>query len=57
MVTKQTLRREIGGRTGAAQFFKKSFDTDELFNALKKFCAFETHPPKASNGHFNGGGH
>ena len=56
-VTKQTLRREIGGRPGAAQFFKKSFDTDELFNALKKFCAFETHPPKASNGHINGGGH
>jgi CheY-like chemotaxis protein len=37
-----TLRREIRGYPGAARVFKKSFDTDELFSALKKFCAFET---------------
>jgi CheY-like chemotaxis protein len=42
-VTGQGLRREIGGHPGAAQIFQKSFDTDELFTALKKFCAFETH--------------
>jgi CheY-like chemotaxis protein len=41
-ITELTLRREIGGHPGAAQVFKKSFDTEELFNALKKFCAFET---------------
>lgn len=41
-ITQQTLRREIGGRPGAVQILKKSFDTDELFAALKKFCAFET---------------
>ncbi|MFZ0847030.1 MAG: response regulator [Pseudolabrys sp.] len=39
-VTQQTLRREIGGHPGAARIFKKSFDTEELFGALKKFCAF-----------------
>ncbi len=37
-----TLRREIRGHPGAARVFKKSFDTDELFGALRKFCAFET---------------
>jgi CheY-like chemotaxis protein len=42
-VTEQILRREIVGRPGAAQIFKKSFDTEALFGALKKFCAFETH--------------
>src|ERR1700690_1748900 len=42
-VTEQTLRREIGGRPGAAHIFKKSFDTEALFSALKKFCAFEIH--------------
>ena len=40
-VTEQTLRRSIAGRPGAAQIFRKSFDTEELFNALKKFCGFE----------------
>jgi CheY-like chemotaxis protein len=45
-VTEQGLRREIGGRPGAMHIFKKSFDTDELFTALKKICAFETsHAP------------
>lgn len=41
-VTEQTLRRDIGRHAGAARVFRKSFDTEELFNALKKFCAFET---------------
>ncbi len=42
-LTEQTLRRSIAGRPGAAQIFRKSFDTEELFNALKKFCGFEKH--------------
>src|SRR5471032_1198038 len=40
--TEMGLRREVCGHTGAAHVFRKSFDTDELFAALKKFCAFET---------------
>jgi CheY-like chemotaxis protein len=42
-LTEQTLRRSIAGRPGAAQIFRKSFDTEELFNAMKKFCGFEKH--------------
>jgi CheY-like chemotaxis protein len=38
----QTLKREICGRPGALQVFRKSFDTQELFQALQKFCAFGT---------------
>ena len=41
-VTEQNLRRAICGKPGAARVFRKSFDTEELFGALKKFCAFET---------------
>ena len=55
-VTAQTLRREIGARPGAAQIFKKSFDTEALFSALKKFCAFEIHNGKILNGQTAGGG-
>ena len=40
-VTEQNLKREICGRPGAMQVFKKSFDTQELFGALQKFCGFE----------------
>jgi CheY-like chemotaxis protein len=40
-MTQHILRREICGRPGAAQVFKKSFDTDELFGALQKFCGFD----------------
>jgi CheY-like chemotaxis protein len=54
-VTEQTLRREIGGWSGAAQIFTKSFDTEALFSALKKFSAFETHHTKILNGHTAGG--
>jgi CheY-like chemotaxis protein len=45
-VTQQNLRREICGRPGAAHIFKKSFDTNELFEALKKYCGFETRSSK-----------
>jgi CheY-like chemotaxis protein len=40
-LTAQSLRREIGGRPGAAHIFRKSFDTGELFGALQKFCSFD----------------
>ena len=32
---------EVYGKPGAAQVFRKSFDTDELFGALQKLCGFE----------------
>jgi CheY-like chemotaxis protein len=38
--TVQLLQRDICGRPGAAHIFKKSFDTDELFGAVKKYCSF-----------------
>ena len=44
-MTVQILKRDICGRPGAAQIFKKSFDTDELFGALQKFCSFEKKGP------------
>jgi hypothetical protein len=28
-------------QTGAVQVFRKSFDTQELFGALEKFCTFK----------------
>jgi CheY-like chemotaxis protein len=34
------LKRSISGHPGAAQIFRKSFDTAELFGALQKFCGF-----------------
>lgn len=40
-LTEQTLKRAICGHPGATQVFKKSFDTEELFTALKKFCGFQ----------------
>jgi len=36
----QTLKREICGWPGAQQVLRKSFDTQELFHALEKFCGF-----------------
>jgi len=39
--TRQSLMREVCGKPGAASIFGKSFDTDELFGALKKVCGFE----------------
>jgi hypothetical protein len=38
------------------QIFKKSFDTEALFGALKKFCAFEVHNGKILSDHSAGGG-
>lgn len=55
-VTEQTLRREIGGRPGALHIFKKSFDTEALFSALKKFCAFDIQNRKVLSGHTAIGG-
>jgi CheY-like chemotaxis protein len=40
--TKQSLNREIGGQSGAAQIVRKSADTRELLGALEKFCGIET---------------
>jgi CheY-like chemotaxis protein len=40
-VAQQSLKRAISGHPGAAMICKKSFDTNELFNALQKFCSFE----------------
>jgi CheY-like chemotaxis protein len=40
-ITQQSLMREVCGKPGAARIFEKSFNTDELFSALKKVCGFE----------------
>jgi CheY-like chemotaxis protein len=40
-ITVQNLMREVCGKSGVAQIFKKSFDTDELFEALQKVCGFQ----------------
>jgi CheY-like chemotaxis protein len=39
-IMKQSLMRDVCGKPGAAQIFKKSYDTDELFGALQKLCGF-----------------
>lgn len=38
------LKRSISGHPGATQIFRKSFDTEELFGALQKFCGFARGP-------------
>jgi CheY-like chemotaxis protein len=43
-VTEANLRREVCGRPGAVRFLRKSFDTQELFAALQKYCAFAVNP-------------
>ena len=45
-IIRQDLRREICGRPGAAHILMKSFDTDELFDALRKYCSFEKNHTK-----------
>ena len=40
-LTERMLKREICGRPGALQIFRKSFDTDALFAVLQKFCSFK----------------
>jgi len=42
--TRVLLRRDISGRPGAALFLEKSFDTAELFTAIRKYCAFMEKP-------------
>ena len=57
-LTEQTLRREISGRPGAVQILKKSFDTDELFGTLQKFCGFDKYNAEDRKPHdqaFDGG--
>jgi CheY-like chemotaxis protein len=40
-VTRESLLREVCGKPGVALILRKSLDTDELFGALQKLCAFE----------------
>jgi CheY-like chemotaxis protein len=47
-VTVQSLKREICGHPGATQILRKSEDTQALFEALKKFCGFESGTSPAS---------
>jgi CheY-like chemotaxis protein len=42
--TESSLKRDVCGRRGVERFFVKSFDTQELFTALQKFCAFMHDP-------------
>lgn len=42
--TISNLKRDVSGRPGTMRFLKKSADTEALFAALQKFCAF-THNP------------
>jgi CheY-like chemotaxis protein len=48
-LTEQNLMQEILGHPGAAYVFRKSFDTSELFEALKKFCGFNLPSPFVAN--------
>jgi CheY-like chemotaxis protein len=43
--TEQAIKRDVLGRSGAVQVFKKSFDTKELFGALQKYCGFKKSQP------------
>lgn len=45
----QNLKREICGWPGASQVIRKSFDTQQLFHALEKFCSFKK-PSAAPDG-------
>jgi CheY-like chemotaxis protein len=40
-VIQQTLRREICKHSGAAVILRKSIDTTELLEVLRKYCGFE----------------
>ena len=46
--TIQSLKREIRGHPGATQILRKSEDTQALFEALKKFCGFESEASSVS---------
>jgi CheY-like chemotaxis protein len=57
-LTEQNLKREISGRPGAVRVLKKSFDTDELFGTLQKFCGFDKYNAEDRKPHdqaFGGG--
>ncbi len=49
-LTKESLRRQIGGHPGTAKIFQKSFDVDELFGALQKVCGFERNRTEVRSG-------
>ncbi len=36
----QLLKRDVLGHPGVLQIFSKSFDTQQLFNALQRYCGF-----------------
>jgi CheY-like chemotaxis protein len=36
----QLLKRDVLGHPGVTQIFSKSFDTQQLFNALQRYCGF-----------------
>ncbi len=38
--TQQLLKRDVLGHPGVVQIFSKSFDTQQLFNALQRYCGF-----------------
>jgi CheY-like chemotaxis protein len=40
-MAENNLVREVCGHPGVARIFRKAFDTDELFGALQKICAFQ----------------
>ena len=40
-ITQQSLMREVCGKPGVVHIFVKAFDTDDLFAALQKLCAFD----------------
>jgi CheY-like chemotaxis protein len=48
-VVEQNLKREICGHPGATQIVRKSQDTEELFQALRRFCGFEREHAGSTN--------
>jgi CheY-like chemotaxis protein len=38
--TQQLLKRDVLGHPGVVQIFSKSFDTQQLFHALQRYCGF-----------------
>jgi CheY-like chemotaxis protein len=44
LATQATLQREVSGRPGATLILQKSLETDELFTAIQKYCAFLADP-------------
>jgi CheY-like chemotaxis protein len=44
-IDEHNLRRDISGWPGACHVMRKSYETDELFEALRKFCSFAKPAP------------